>query len=395
MNNVIPYGMDGSTVHKWELVKNLSELGHEVHVLSYEKHENIKSNKIYFHIEPKIDRRSVFNRLSYKLIYSIFLMKLIVSNDFDLLYTRTPAQVNGIVGYMSKRIMGIPIVFEINGIAFEEQKLIRNKLQLNNNDMFNNIIIGFRKNKEIFMWKKADAVIAVTSGIKDYLVRHGVNENKIWVIGNGANTELFKPMDQRVVRSELGLEIDDNYVCFAGNLAPWQGVEYLIQAAPLILKNIKAKFLIIGDGEMKEQFGKMVKELGLEKDFIFFGNVPYENVPKYINASNVCVVPKLKVFGYGYSPLKLFEYMASEKPVVATNTEGFEILEKYNAGMLVNSDNSVELSRAILSILLDKKLAKSMGENGRKVIIEKYSWKKIVERVNNVCKHVTKQNNTI
>jgi len=87
--------------------------------------------------------------------------------------------------------------------------------------------------------------------------------------------------------------------------------------------------------------------------------------------------------------------MASEKPVVATNTEGFEILEKYNAGMLVNSDNSVELSRAILSILLDKKLAKSMGENGRKVIIEKYSWKKIVERVNNVCKHVTKQNNTI
>ena len=389
MNIVLPPGIDGSFVHKWEFVQNLSKQGHEVHVLSNEKCNNIKSKNIYFHVEPNPKKQNFFTTFSHKFVYAFFLIKLIRAHNFDILYTRNPAQLGGIVGYLSKKIMGLPLVFEINGIAFEEQELMRNKLSRTTDNLFNNMKIYFRKQKEIIMWGRADALIAVTPGIKRYLVQHGVDENKLWVIGNGANTELFKPMSQSIVRSELRLDPVSKYVCFVGNLAPWQGVEYLIKAAPLVMeKNLQVKFLIVGDGVLRNKLEKMVCDFGLNEDFIFTGTVLYEDVPKYINASDVCVVPKLKVFGYGYSPLKLYEYMACGKPVIATDTEGFEILEKHNAGMLVNPEVSQELSDAIVKLLQNEKLRKKYSENGRRYVVENYSWKNVVKKVANVCENM-------
>lgn len=391
MNTVIPSGIDGSMVHRWELVQNLAALGHEIHTISNEEYGNAEYNGIHFYVEPEIETQRVFGGLLHRFMYAIFLINLIRAHDFDVLYTRTPALMSGIIGYLSKKIMGLPLVFEINGIAFEEQELMRSELLTTKRSLFVNIKIEFRKRKEIFMWNKADALIAVTDGIKRYLVRHGVGENKIWVIGNGANTDLFRPMDQNIIRSELGLDPVSTYVCFVGNLAPWQGVEYFIHAAPLVLeRDSEVKFLIVGDGAIRDKLEKMVSNLGLNENFIFTGTVPYEDVPKYINAGDICVVPKLKVFGYGYSPLKLYEYMACGKPVIATNTKGFEILELYNAGLLVNPEVAQELSEAIVK-LQEGELRKRMGENGRVAIIEEYSWEKVAERVASVCENTIKK----
>ena len=394
INTVIPPGIDGSIVHRWELVKNLASLGHEVHTISNGEYKSVKYDGIYFHVDPEsnLDKRKSFDRSLHQFMYAIFLLKLIKKNRFDVLYTRTPYQMNGIVGYIAKKLMRLPLIFEINGIAFDELKLERDEPSSSRRNVVDSIKIEFRKRKEIFMWNKADALIAVTDGIKRYLVRHGVDENKIWVIGNGANTELFKPMDQNVVRSKLGLDPVNKYVCFVGNLAPWQGVEYLIQAAPSVLERIpEVKFLIVGDGVMRDKLEKMVSDLGLDENFIFTGTVPYADVPKYINASDVCVAPFITARNekIGLSPLKLYEYLACGKPVVGSDMEGVgNFLENSNAGISFTSEDPIGFANAIKKILIDKNSIGKTSKSGRQIVVEKYSWEKVAGRVENICNGV-------
>ena len=101
---------------------------------------------------------------------------------------------------------------------------------------------------KLFILKKAlgfsDRIIAVTPGIKVNLEKvYNIPEEKIVVVSNGANTSLFKPLEQETCRRELGLDPEIPYVCFVGNLAPWQGVEYLVKAAPFYTFSISGMSL--------------------------------------------------------------------------------------------------------------------------------------------------------
>jgi len=388
MDFIMPPGVDGSYTHMWEFLREMSKLGHEIHILSYKEYRNIKFNQLNIHIiSKKKDRLG-------RLLFVFFLLKLIKTHHFDVLYSRILSKTNGIIGYIAKKFLKSKLVFEINGIIFLEKELIRQELNRNKSSkikkLLGNLIIKYCKYKEIFMWNLADALITVTAGIKQYLIDYGVNKDKIWVVANGANTNLFRPMDKGIAQSELELDKVNKYVCFVGFLAPWQGVEYLIQAAPLVVKNMQAKFLIVGDGPIRDKLEKMVKNLSLNDNFIFIGTVPYEDVPKYINASDICVVPKRKIFEYGYSPLKLYEYMACGKPVVATNIAGFEIVEQYNTGILVNPEDPYELSNAIIELLQNKQLREQMGASGRKLVVREYSWENTAKKVTEVFRNLLK-----
>ncbi|MDI9395919.1 MAG: glycosyltransferase family 4 protein [Euryarchaeota archaeon] len=376
------YGIEGSMVHKWELINNLAKYGNEIHALSYEN-IHIQYDNICLHAIPKSKR---FIRLT----YLTFLLKMMRKYSFDIVYIRTDAGIYASLGYIVTKIFTNRVVYEVNGITFEEQQLVRNELSGRKLKTSENIKIKFRKYKEILMWKRADSIIAVTSYIKKYLIQYQIDEYKINVIENGANTELFKPIDKCVAREQVGLDQKYRYICFVGNLAPWQGLEFLIAAAPLILKEyINTRFLVVGDGVMKEKWMQLAEDLGVLNECIFTGSVPYEIVPTYINAADVCVVPK-KPIKSGYSPLKLYEYMACGKPIIATRTDGFELLEEINAGILVNPENPVEFANSTLMLLNNSELMWNMGNSGRKYVIENHSWDGIAKKVMAVCNNLIK-----
>jgi glycosyltransferase involved in cell wall biosynthesis len=371
-------GMEGSMIHKWELISNLSKDGNEIHTLS---HENMQYENIFFHAIPKSKRLT-------RLTYAVFLFKLLKERDFDLLYIRTDAGTYATFGYLLTNFFKYPVVSEINGITFDEQELVKNELVSKKVEILGNLKVNLRKYKEISMWKRSDSIIAVTSGIKQHLVKFQIDESKINVIENGANTDLFKPIDKSIARDKVSLDQKYKYVCFVGNLAPWQGVEFLIKASPLILKEYTdIRFLIVGDGIMKKEWMQIAEDLGISDKFIFTGSVPYEMTHVYINASDVCVVPK-KPLKSGYSPLKLYEYMACGRPIIATRTDGFELLEEMNAGILINPENPVDFANSILTLLDNPELMTNMGSNGRKYIVENHSWDSVARKVLQVCNKV-------
>ena len=135
------------------------------------------------------------------------------------------------------------------------------------------------------------------------------------------------------------LDANYKYVCFVGHLAPWQGVEYLIKSSPYILNKCpNTKFVIVGEGPKFDELVKLVNHLNISQNYLFTGYVNYETVPLYINASNICVAPFVieRNERIGLSALKLYEYLACGKPVVASKITGIEeLLSASNGGISV------------------------------------------------------------
>ena len=243
---------------------------------------------------------------------------------------------------------------------------------------------------EKFNYTYCDRIVSVTDKLKDELVRlYSVPAEKVIVINNGANTDIFKPMDQKQVRDRLKLDNSKKYVCFVGHLAAWQGVEFLIYAAPYILeKSPDVRFLVVGDGVMKDKLIEIASETGVLDKFTFTGRVPYESVPEYINAADVCVAPFIKDRNskIGLSALKTYEYLACGKPIVASDIAGVkDLLDLSGGGISVPPEIPGDLANAVVELISDQNIRNAMGERGRKYVIENHSWDELARKILDIC----------
>lgn len=386
---------DGSLIHRYELVCNLARLNNDIHIFTTDKAFLSNIANIHHHY---VSPGSFF---SLTVSYLINSSNLLRTETFDVLYTRNPnfGFLSGI--FCKSRFK--KMVYELNGIPEDESSLFRTKFKKKNQSQkkkreefsFSKIYFSANAKLKLFILKKtlgfSDKIIAVTPGIKANIEKvYNIPGRKIVVVSNGANTSLFKPLKQETCRKELGLDAEISYVSFVGNFAPWQGVEYLVKAAPIILSQFpKCHFLIVGDGIMKNELIKLSRELGVEDRFIFTGVVEYFRVPLYINASDACVAPFIfaRNAKIGLSPLKLYEYMACGKPVVASCIDGVsDILEASEGGISVIPENPSALAEAILKLLGNPNLRIKMGSKGLRYVTENCSWYSVAKQVDRVCK---------
>jgi glycosyltransferase involved in cell wall biosynthesis len=278
------------------------------------------------------------------------------------------------------------MVFEINGLANEELKMRKGLI-------LNRIFSFLTYWAEGVATKYSDRVIAVTPQIALYLEDHfDCPKGKIEVISNGVNTEVFYPIRNRNMvlskREKHGIKEEEMVLTFVGNLAPWQGVEDLIHVAPLLLEYMKnIRFLIVGDGILKKDFEAEVEQLQLSPYFIFTGMVSYNEIPLYINISDVCVILKRRLIS-GYSPIKLYEYMACGKPIVATRVGGFEFIEKEGIGQLIEPRDIVNLCEVLRDFLKNPHKRIVMGLKSQQIAKERFSWDSRVNRIEKILKEL-------
>lgn len=221
--------------------------------------------------------------------------------------------------------------------------------------------------------------------------RYNIPDEKIVVIENGANIDLFRPMEHDKLILNLNLDKNYNYVGYVGSFARWHGLENLIKSAPSVLKKFNnTKFIFVGDGPLKEVLFNLVETLNLRDYFVFVGRVPHDEIPQYINIFDVCMI--LKDQNIPGSPLKLWEYMACGKPVVATNTNDFKVLERSDSGFLIDSEKYENIANTIIILLENSELRDKMGLNGRKYVVENHSWKCVAQNVNEVCQEAVRKN---
>ena len=230
--------------------------------------------------------------------------------------------------------------------------------------------------------KNADRIIVSTK-------TYAATSRAMWkhepaVIPSAVDINEFNPeVDCRAVREKHNLE--GNVVLFVGRLVEHKGLEYLIRSA----RSVDAKYLIVGEGELREKLGNLVKKLGVKDKIIFTGKVSNAELPKYYAASDVFVLPsvaRLEAFG-----LVIAEAMSCSKPVIVSDIPGVrEVITDNVEGVLVPPMDEKMLSEKINILLSNPEMRKSMGEKGRKKVEEKFSWDKVIGEIEKVYEEVVK-----
>jgi glycosyltransferase involved in cell wall biosynthesis len=368
----------GSVVHVKEVVNGLRKLGHRVGLIACSLNKSEKAEHFYnLNIIPSFMLRLLMLKrqphIASLLFLLIYLMRILP--QYDVIYAREFHAV--IIALLPRFIFGKKLVFEINGIANEERRLKRDSF-------LSHILVSFIKGAEKMATRYSEKVISVAPKIKLYLTQNfNCPSRKIKVIANGVNTKQFCPIhDSRLLvewKKRLGIKSNDTVITYVGNLAPWQGIDDLIEISfRLLSKNKNLKFLIVGEGVLKPHLLKKVLNSGYDGNIVFTGMLNHDDIPFLINLADICVAP-LRV-GTG-SPIKVFEYMACGKPVVASRIEGLEFIEAEGAGRLTAPEDIMGLEGALNELIEEPQKRADMGQKGMQIARERFSWESRVAEI--------------
>ncbi|RLI28111.1 glycosyltransferase family 1 protein [Candidatus Bathyarchaeota archaeon] len=220
----------------------------------------------------------------------------------------------------------------------------------------------------------------------NYMVSHvawvfGVPSDKLIMIPNGVNAADFQiNFNKEEFRRKYALP-EEKLVLFVGRLVYEKGAQVLIEAVPKILSKVNAKFVIVGDGYMRDPLLKRVQAMGLLHKVLFTGFVDDWTLKRLYNCADVCVVPSL------YEPFGItaLEAMASKAPLVASDTGGLsEIVEHDRTGVKVYVNNPDSLAWGVTRILLNPDYAEMLKENAYRKVLREYDWNGISIRLKNL-----------
>jgi glycosyltransferase involved in cell wall biosynthesis len=373
----------GSNIHILELLRNLKKYTDVVLFAPGQKGADHGFSGIKY--VPVIDNKYLVQP-SYEFMLSFYLLYSCIANRPEVLYLRQNSFPFFPIALC--KLLGISSIVEVNGLVMDELKV-----SPDSKSFAYRVFSHLALRSERFNYRYCDRIVSVTDKLKDELVRlYSVPAEKVLVINNGANTDIFKPIDPKQARAKIGLDDSKKYVCFVGHLAAWQGVEFLIHSAPFILEKCpEVRFLIVGDGVMRDKLMEIASEIGLSDKFIFTGRVPYENVPVYINAADVCVAPFIKERNskIGLSALKTYEYLACGKPIVASSISGVkDLIDLSGGGISVPPEDPGELASAVIKLISDEKTRTTMGEQGRKYVVKNHSWDGVARKILDICNDI-------
>lgn len=234
---------------------------------------------------------------------------------------------------------------------------------------------------ERFVLRASDAVVCVSRVSRAYLASLGAEARRIEVIPNGVDAAAFAatPLPPRDGRVPVAL--------YVGTLADWQGLGPLVEAMPRVLERRPLRLRIVGRGRSRQRkdLAKRVRKLGLEAHVEVAPPVSHHEVPALVAAADLCLAPLAydeRNVVQGCCPLKVLEYMAGGRPVVASNLPVVrELLREERDALLVPPDAPEALARAILRLLEDERLARRLAAHAARRARARFTWKRAQKRL--------------
>ena len=399
----IPYwGSKGSSIHVRAVVEGLAQAGHSVDVVARLDSDDRRLDAgIELHGLEEIEEDSLldaaarlgadksaiaelkaFSRNPYleRLIDGLY-----VHQGYDVVYERY--SLFGLAGLKLARRKGLPLVLEVNAPLVEEATKHR-KLLLKE--------VARAVENELFAG--ADQIIAVSEPLKRYILKLQPRA-RVAVIPNGVSVEayddakapapLWRDSGRQPSRPFGGPS--DFVVGFLGRLRPWHGVDVLIDAfASFVQSEARSRLVIIGDeGNLGTELKEKCRQLGIENQVLFTGAVSHDSIPSMLSAMDVLVAPYPDMPDFYFSALKIFEYMAAGKAIIASRIGQIaEVLQHEKTGLLVTAGNAAALAEAMLRLARDPEVRKVLGENARREAFQKHSWQNRIGQITDLLRQV-------
>lgn len=381
-------------IRVYEVSKELISRGHQVEVITafphhphgiipeeyrgrfymFENWDGIPVHRSWIYPSPK---GSFWKRLAsyFSFTFSAF-YSIIKSKPTDVIICNSPPLFLGITGYLGAKMKRAKFVFNVADIWPEsavELGILKNKS-----------FIRLAEWLERFLYKKSWKIATATDGIKDYMVRKGKDEDDVFLLPNGVNTDTFQPLPKNdELLNEIGIQGKKVFM-YAGAMGYAQGLDSVLEAALLLKdKQPDVHFLFVGDGQEREKLVKMKEDLNLD-NVTFYGSVPVSEMPKMFSIVDFSVVSlrNIELFK-GARPSKIFPAISSGVPVLyCGDGESAKILEEYHCGKIAPPENPEGIANAISELMkVSEAEYQTMSENGRKLAIEQYSWKSICDDI--------------
>jgi len=304
---------------------------------------------------------------------------------YDVVFATSPPLFVGISGYILSRLKKARFVFDVRDLWPEVAVAL--------GELSNQKVIRLAEKVEVFLYENSSAIVAVTEGFIKHISNLGIKSGKIHHIPNGTIPEIFDPADIDIhLKAGFGLE-GKFIVTFAGNHGIAQGLDTIIESAKQLQEHSDIVFFFIGEGPVKQSLIDLKKKYQLS-NVIFHPKVPLSQIAKYINMSDILLVPlkKDEVF-HTFIPSKMFDFMCCAKPIIlSVDGEARQILEdKAQAGKFVPPEDAAALSEAILWSRDNPELCSEYGRNGRDFVLKEYLREQQAQRLESIMVSFTKE----
>ncbi len=366
-------GVEG--VHIWGIIDGLTALGHEVNVVSpvggdrqsdqpavaSEQRPSFKSR--LFKVISQYSPSAVFElaEIAYNAIAIANVRSASRGKSYGAIYERYA--IFAVAGALYSRIWKVPLIIEVNYTA--KTALVRKRSAL---------LMPLAKWVDKLIFCQATTLIAVSSHLKAHLINdYGMSEEKILVVPNAAYPDKFSP-DIPAIAEVKGTSLAGKKVVgFVGGFYPWHGLDLLVNAfAKVVENNPETMLLLIGDGPEREKIEVQVERLGLLANVIFAGKVNHAELPHYMSAFTIGVMPDSNDYG---SPMKIFEYMSMCKPVVGPDYGPLlDAIEDGKQGLIFNKKDVASLEKCLSKLLSSDELTHQMGVAARQHVVETHNW---------------------
>jgi len=260
---------------------------------------------------------------------------------------------------------GYRTLFEVNGLPSIELKY--HYPALRGAPVLNKI-----RHQEVATLHLADYIVCPSRVTREYITSLGIPSERVTVIPNGVNTALFSPCP--APPDEVSL------LLYIGTLAGWQGLDTLLEAIPLVLAERPARLKIVGKGrkEQRKALQKRIRKMGLSEWVSLEGSASHDTIPQIINQAHLCLAPLAfndRNVTQGCCPIKVLEYLACGKPLVAANLPVVrELVCDGQEALLFTPDDPADLARCILTLLNDPSLAGRLAEAGCRRVHREFTW---------------------
>jgi glycosyltransferase involved in cell wall biosynthesis len=315
---------DGQAVHIEELIASLRALDHEVRVVAPGDGQGGSSDmgaKVgWVHKLRARLPKAVYELL--ELAYSLVAYHRlnVVAREFkpDVIYERYNLFL--LAGVMLKRRTGLPLLLEVNAPLVHERST------------FGGLGLPWLARwAEGVAWRGADFVLPVTRVLGDQVAARGVPADQIVVIPNGINESHFAGAPSHKIAKEMLGWSDALILGFTGFVRDWHGVDRVLRWIASASAPTNARLLIVGDGPARAELEQLAQELHLGDRVRFTGVIARNRVPEHVAAFDIALQPAVVPYA---SPLKLFEYLALAKAIIAPRQPNIE-------EVLVDGDNAL------------------------------------------------------